>query len=76
MKQLLGDNAPLMGDKLLTQLFIQRLPPNLRMVLASSSDDLSIEALARLADKMMEAIGSSTCSSTVHSTHDDNSVVV
>ena len=26
MKQLLGDNAPLMDDKLLTQLFIQRLP--------------------------------------------------
>ena len=74
MKQLLGDNAPLMDDKLLTQLFIQRPPPNLRMVLASSSNYLSIEALAWLADKMMEAIGSSTCSSTVYSTHDDNTV--
>ena len=68
MKQ--HETAPLMDDKLLTQGFIQRLPPNLRMVLASSSDDLSIQALARLADEMMEAIGSST----VHSTHDDNSV--
>ena len=38
----------------LRELFLQRLPANVRMVLASTPDNTSLEKLADLADKIME----------------------
>uniref|UniRef100_A0A0L8GAW7 DUF7041 domain-containing protein n=1 Tax=Octopus bimaculoides TaxID=37653 RepID=A0A0L8GAW7_OCTBM len=52
MKQLLGDeNLP---DKVFKQLFLQRLPSNTQVVLASTQESTSIEELAELADKIAE----------------------
>lgn len=53
MRQLLGDNT--MDDKLLRPLFLQRWPSQVRIVLASSADDLSLEALAAMADCIFES---------------------
>ena len=55
MQQLLGDNAAATGGPLLRELFLQRLPPNVRMVLASSGDAKSLDELATLADKVLDA---------------------
>ena len=52
MKQLLGDN--MLEDRILKQLFLQRLPSNVQLILASSSDTVPIAQLADLADKIVE----------------------
>ena len=52
MQQLLGENH--MDDKLFRSLFVQHLPQQVRLVLASSADDLSLEALAAMADRIVE----------------------
>ena len=39
---------------IIRELFLQRLPANVRMVLASTRDNTPIEELAQLADKVME----------------------
>ena len=54
MQQLLGDRPGLADGSFLRELFLQRLPPNVRMVLASTPDGTSLEGLADLADKVME----------------------
>ena len=54
MQQLLGDKAATADRSFLRQLFLQRLPPNVRMVLASTKDDEDLESLASLADKVVE----------------------
>jgi len=54
MRQLLGDRPGLPDDSFLRELFLQRLPPNVRMVLASTTDGTGLEQLADLADKVME----------------------
>ena len=54
MQQLLGDRPGMMDETLLRELFLQRLPPNVRMVLASTPDGTGLEKLADLADKVME----------------------
>lgn len=51
MQQLLGDKR--MDDSLLRQLFLQRLPSHVRMVLASS-ETVALAELAKLADRIME----------------------
>ena len=53
MQQLLGDNATATDGTLPRELFLQRLPSNIRMVLASSSDAKSLEDIAQLADKIV-----------------------
>lgn len=53
MQQLLGDNAAL-NDSFLKELFLQRLPSNVRMVLASSPPNTPLESLAELADRVIE----------------------
>ena len=54
MQQLLGDAAgPNPDNKFLRELFLQRLPSHVRMVLASAGE-MSLEALAQLADKIAE----------------------
>ena len=54
MQQLLGDSVGLKPDsRFLCKLFLQRLPYHVGMVLAAAGD-MSLEALAQLADKVME----------------------
>ena len=53
LKQLAGD-TPGADGVFLRELFLQRLPTNARMVLASTRSDTTIEELAQLADKIIE----------------------
>ena len=55
IQQLLGSMATTMDPTLLGELFLQRLPPNVRMVLTPSAAALSLEQLAQLADRIVEA---------------------
>ncbi|XP_029637974.1 uncharacterized protein LOC115213179 [Octopus sinensis] len=52
MKQLLGDET--LPEKIFKQLFLQRLPSNTQVVLASTRENTSLEELAELADKIAE----------------------
>ena len=61
MQQLLGDSAATSGP-LLHELFLQRIPPNVRMVLASSGDAKSLDELATLADKVLDVAPTSMAS--------------
>ena len=54
MQQLLGDKAAAADGAFLRELFLQRLPSNVRIVLASTNDAISLEELAQLADKIMD----------------------
>ena len=54
MQQLLGDKANTTDGAFMCELFLQRLPPNVRMVLASTPDTGNITELAQLVDKVME----------------------
>lgn len=54
MKQLLGDNK--LEERILKQLFLQRLPSNVQLILASTSDTMPITQLADLADKIVEVV--------------------
>ena len=51
MQQLLGDRAGTTDGAFLRELFLQRLPANVRMVLASTA---SLEDMAELADKIVK----------------------
>ena len=53
LKQLAGDTPGAEGV-FLRELSLQRLPTNVRMVLASTRGDTTIEELAQLADKIIE----------------------
>ncbi|XP_077559151.1 uncharacterized protein LOC144174362 [Haemaphysalis longicornis] len=53
MTQLLGSRAQAMDGALLRELFLQRLPANVQMVLATASS-MDLPSLASLADKVME----------------------
>ena len=52
MRQLLGDRT--LEEGILRQLFLQRLPTNIQVILASSPDTVSLEDLSLLADKILE----------------------
>ena len=56
MQQLLGDELDTASDSnsFLRELFLQRLPANVRMVLASADDSTDLHKLADMADKVME----------------------
>ena len=54
MHQLLGDKATGVDRSFMRELFLQRLPTNVRMVLASTADTATLQELASLADKIME----------------------
>ena len=54
MQQLLGDRVGAAEGTFLRELFLQRLPANVRMVLASTSTTSTLEELADLADKVTE----------------------
>ena len=64
IQQLLGDKANTMDATFLRELFLQRLPPNVRMVLTPSAGDLNLEQLAQLADRIMEASPTPTIAAT------------
>jgi len=53
MHQLLGDRAGL-DETFLRELFLQRLPSDVRMVLAVSPNNVPLESLAELADRVTE----------------------
>ena len=55
MQQLLGSEATGADRTLLRQLFLQRLPPNVRMILASSGETTTLEELAELGDTIIAA---------------------
>ncbi|XP_064467870.1 uncharacterized protein LOC135378706 [Ornithodoros turicata] len=59
MKQLLGEGSNASTDSFLRELFLQRLPKNVQMVLASTHN-LGIEELASLADAVMEVASPAT----------------
>ena len=55
MQQLLGDKVGTADtNSFLRELFLQRLPANVRMVLASTDTAMTTDKLANLADKVME----------------------
>jgi len=54
MQQLLGEKATNTDAAFMREIFLQRLPPNVRMVLASTPDTGNIEDLAQLANKVVE----------------------
>ena len=55
MQQLLGDSAgPEPDSSFLRELFLQCLPDSVRMGLASTGNAISLEALAQMADKIVE----------------------
>ena len=57
MQQLLGNRPGLTDESFLRELFLQRLPPNVRMVLVSTPEGTRLEQLAEIADKVMEVAG-------------------
>ena len=52
MRLLLGESK--LEDNILKQLFLQRLPGNVKAILASTLDNVSLDQLAELADKIIE----------------------
>ena len=56
MQQLLGDKLGTSSDanSFVCELFFQRLPSNVRMVLASMDSSMDINKLADMDDKVME----------------------
>ena len=54
MQQLLGDLGLVPDSAFVRQLFLQRLPPSVSMVLASLSATLSLPQSAKMADKILE----------------------
>ena len=54
MQQLLGDKAGTTDGSFIRELFLQRLPANVCMVLDSTGDKVSLEELAQLADENVE----------------------
>ena len=69
MQQLLGDKATSIDRSFLRELFLQRLPANIRMVLASTPDTSTLEEVAQLADKIVEVAASTTVAA-VHTNTD------
>ena len=53
MQQLLGDKARETNNTFLRELFLQRLPPNVQIVLTSTPDTGNLDNLAQLANKII-----------------------
>ena len=59
MQQLLGGKAEAMDPSILEGLFIQQLPSNIGMILASTAKGSNLLKLAEMADSVMEVISPS-----------------
>ncbi|KFD45992.1 hypothetical protein M513_13148 [Trichuris suis] len=55
MQQLLGSSARSVDDVLFRELFLQRLPSSVRMILAPPSETVNVQTLAEITDKILEA---------------------
>ena len=64
IQQLLGDKANSMDPTIMRELFLQRLPANVRMVLTPSAGELNLDQLAQLADRILEASPTTTVAAT------------
>ena len=64
MQQLLGDAGPPSEGAFVRQLFLQQMPPSVRMVLASASTTLTLPQLAEMADRILEVANPPTSQST------------
>ena len=53
MQLLLGEKAKMIDSSLLRELFLQRLPANVQMILASA-DSMTLDKLAEMADRIMD----------------------
>ena len=71
MQQLLGDYLGPSADNnaFLKELFLQRLPANVRMVLASADDTTDLAKLADMADRVIE-VAAPSVSAIAHTTSD------
>ena len=72
MHQLLAGKT--LDASLLREMFIQRLPPTVRMILSGTPATLSIEDLAALADKVVESTEASGCVNAVTETSTPSAV--
>ena len=63
MQQLLGESQ--LEPFIMKQLFLQHLPTNAQLILASSKDTLDTESLAKLADKILEVAPTHSTPSTL-----------
>ena len=72
MQQLLGDklSSP-ESNSFLGQLFLQRLPPSVRMVLAFADTSMELGRLANMADKVME-VATPTVAAVSHKNNDSS----
>ncbi len=64
MQLLLGEKAKMIDSSLLRELFLQRLPANVQMILASA-DSMTLDKLAEMADPITD-IATPTISSSAH----------
>ena len=69
MQQLLGDKGTSIDRSFLRELFLQCLPANIRMVLASTPDTSTLEEVAQLADKIIKVAAPTTVAA-VHTNAD------
>lgn len=78
MQQLLGDKLGTSTDanSFLRELFLQRLPANVRIVLASADSTTTLDKLADMADKVMEVAAAPNISAIgdTHPSHTDPEV--
>ena len=56
LQQLMGERASATDNTFLRELFLKRLPGNVRMILASTASSSSLDELADLADKIMDVV--------------------
>ncbi|XP_049513996.1 uncharacterized protein LOC119431778 [Dermacentor silvarum] len=73
MRQLLGDNTSTIDDTLSRELFLQRLPANVQIVLATASTK-DLTRLVTLADKVME-VATPTIAATTPSPGDNTTAL-
>ncbi|XP_075533149.1 uncharacterized protein LOC142566176 [Dermacentor variabilis] len=63
MRQLMSGNTTVNDDRLLRELFMQRLPVNVQMILATATL-MDLNSLASLADKVIEVVTPAVCNVT------------
>ena len=68
MQQLLGDTPGIIDGSFIHELFLQRLPAKVRMALASTSDSISLDEVAQLADKIVKVAAPQSVSTVRSST--------